>query len=164
MVMVWTWLLLLPCSLAFKEYATSRSVPIEYTIQPTIIVALSDLSVPVPWTDWSISAWIYFVGGSDANVLITNPAHKLEVTGGKLVMSGDNINAQTKTLMMAHNGWQMMIFGSNQIDSYAFFASRNAPGLTLTTQGLNTGVPAPLQPTTTFEVRPLSPVLSVRVM
>ena len=164
--MVWTWLLLLPCSLAFKEYATSRSVPIEYTNQAdtAVLVALSDLSVPVPWTDWSISAWIYFVGGSDANVLITNPAHKLEVTGGKLVMSGDNINAQTKSLMMSHNGWQMMIFGSNQIDSYAFFASRNAPGLTLTTQGLNTGVPAPLQPTATFEVRPLSPVLSVRVM
>ena len=114
--MVWTWLLLLPCSLAFKQYATSRSHPKEYTnkADTAVLVALSDLSVPEPWTDWSISAWIFYESGSETNILTTNPAHKVEVTGGNVVMSGDNINTQTSSVSLVSNKWYMLILGSNQ--------------------------------------------------
>jgi len=158
-------LLLLPCSLAFKQYATSWSHPKDYTNQAdtAVLVALSDLSVPEPWTDWSISAWIFIDSGSETNILTTNPAHKVEVTGGNVVMSGDNINTQTRSVSLVSNKWYMLILGSNQQESYAIFTYREDPQTFLSTAGV-IGIPAPLNPTATFEVMSGVTIFSVRVM
>jgi len=130
-----------------------------------VTVALSDLSVAAPWTDWTVSAWIYFFGDSAPNVLTTNPAHKLEITGGNLVLSGDNIATQTTPVTASlMRKWHMLILGSNQQETYASMRFRDETLGTLSTSGLNGGVPAPLTALTTFQVMSFSIIFSVRVM
>ena len=164
--MVWlTCLLLLPCSLAYKQYATSRSHPEDVVSRSGTLVKayLSDLSVPTPWTDWSLSAWIKSSTPYDPNIQTTDPAQKLEVTGGNLVLSGDNISTQSRSVVLAPNVWHMLILGSYQQATYAIYTTRSNPLYVLETSGQN-GVPAPLQSTTTFEVMSGATLFSVRVM
>ena len=138
MKMVWlTWLLLLPCGLAYKEYSTSRSTPWELNAQASAPVSktLSSLGVATPYVDWSISSWINLSGGSVANLLTTSPAYKAEVTGGNLVLSGDSITTQTKAVTFVQNQWFMLILGSNAAESYAVFATRTGSTVTATAGG-----------------------------
>jgi len=157
--MVWlTWLLLLPCGLAYKQYSTSRSMP--WVLDSEASVTLSSLGVATPYVDWSISSWINLSGGSVANLLTTSPAYKAEVTGGNLVLSGDSITTQSKAVTFVQNQWFMLILGSNAGESYAVFATRTGSTVTATAAGAIV-----LTGATTFKVMSLaSGTFSVRVM
>ena len=166
--MVWlTCLLLLPCSLAYKQYATSRSHPDDFESKSGTLVTVnfSDLSVPPSWTDWSLSAWIFIDGATDSNIQTTSPAHKLEMTGESCVLSGDNIDTQLMPVTASlTRKWHMLILGSNQEETYASIHFRDQTLGMAAASGLNGGVPAPANPFTTFQVMSGVTLFSVRVM
>ena len=164
--MVWTWLLLLPCSLAFKEYATSRSHPKEYTDQakPVETVAMSSLSVAEPWDDWSFSAWIFLTSPLDTALYTDNPTQKAKFhASGLLSLDVVNISSQSQSLVGVLNEWFILITGSNGSDSYIAFRTRRGTLASLTATATS-GIAAQLTSLTTFNVMRGSSLFSVKVM